>query len=441
MSDIPWKVVPPEENLFRTLGRQHPIENYIHKLRILAAHDNNVESAVVIEDRVVLPWLCEISNKSPDILELDSFRIMELRRDNRAQGRYDDDYEYTGGEDTKDKVFLPAHAENWGGHFVVKFEDASIHVLAACWGREYSSGLAWYYLAAGPNKEIVQKFLIRLKTRQKELRYQQIKSSIFNGSDYLTPRPNLDWDSVVLPKGVREKIEINVESFFKAKEVYKNAGLAYRRGILLVGPPGQGKSSILKVIASKYREYAYFLYGFSANEEDVKDNLISTFKVAESLAPAIVVLEDVDRLVKGNFMRTFLNILDGVVPQEGILVIASSNKPEELDPALTERPSRFDVVVRLDFPDVAQRKEYLQLKLADKFSVTDEGLNRLVDMTDKYSMAMLQEIHAGALLEHVRSGEPLDIKLLEVSVNRINESRKIVKDTQGKSDPIAGFSV
>ena len=85
-------------------------------------------------------------------------------------------------------------------------------------------------------------------------------------------------------------------------------------------------------------------------------NLARAFSTAADLAPAILCLEDLDSLVDAGSSRTqFLNLLDGLKPLEGVLVIGTTNHPESIDPAITKRPSRFDRVFVIPEPGLAQR--------------------------------------------------------------------------------------
>ncbi|MEZ6186193.1 MAG: ATP-binding protein [Planctomycetota bacterium] len=211
----------------------------------------------------------------------------------------------------------------------------------------------------------------------------------------LTP---LAWDAVVLPATLRAELEGCVREFFAAGELYRRHGVPHRRGILLAGPPGNGKTSILRAIGTS----AGVPVVVTAVDEG-GHNLARAFATAADLAPSILCLEDLDSLVGDGPERTqFLNLLDGLAPLEGVLVLATTNHPESIDPAITKRPSRFDRVFVIPEPDLAQREAYLARALAA--DAPPGAVTHLAEETAGYSVAFLKELVLQARLAAVRRG-------------------------------------
>jgi hypothetical protein len=197
------------------------------------------------------------------------------------------------------------------------------------------------------------------------------------------PRPEgLDWGDVVLPADQRNEIRQQVDSFFDAGGLYRRLGIPYRRGLLFTGPPGNGKTSALRIIASRRSEPFVWMTGSSGPDDDRLDRAIDRAVV---LAPAILCLEDVDSLLKEGAVSQFLNRIDGLAPLEGVLILATTNHPEDLDEAITNRPSRFDRVFVFDNPAAPERRAYLRRTFGAAF---DE---RLVAKSDGLSYAQLKE--------------------------------------------------
>ena len=191
------------------------------------------------------------------------------------------------------------------------------------------------------------------------------KIEVVNGDDI--PIVPVGWDEIVLPSGLTEAIRRNVEAFFQSEDRYRALGIPYRRGLLFAGPPGCGKTLMLKALA--YHSAAHIITVLG--KADVEDgNIDRALRSAGAQAPSIVFFEDLDKLVgsKNISLSHFLNILDGFKTLNGVMVIATANEPELLDPALLYRPSRFDRVWTFPLPEMEQRLALLRKRGGAYFS-------------------------------------------------------------------------
>lgn len=213
--------------------------------------------------------------------------------------------------------------------------------------------------------------------------------------------PNVSWDDVLLPDPLRAELRLTVSEFFANRELYRAHGLPHRRGVLLAGPPGNGKTTILRAIASEVEHPCLV-----ATLDDPNAGLYNcrlAFERAVELAPAVVCFEDLDALVdEGPLLSQFLNLLDGLESLEGVFVIATTNRPDRIDPAIAKRPSRFDRVFLIPEPDEGLRARYLERQLAKE--VPSAFLDWLAGETEGYSVAFLKELVLQGRLAAVRAG-------------------------------------
>ena len=166
------------------------------------------------------------------------------------------------------------------------------------------------------------------------------------------------WSDIVLPPSLIGAIRDSVEGFVASREAFSDLGFAWKRGILLIGPPGTGKTMVFKAIASSLPDLP-LLYVRDLEENCAKRESIKTiFERARKLAPCILTFEDMDGLITENNRTQFLNEMDGFESNEGLLIIASSNHPGKIDEALLKRPSRFDRVFHIGLPPLDERIEY-----------------------------------------------------------------------------------
>jgi hypothetical protein len=218
-----------------------------------------------------------------------------------------------------------------------------------------------------------------------------------------------DWDGVVLDAVTRRMVRTDFELFFEREDWFRQHNLPYRRGYLFWGPPGNGKTATLRVMAAHPHIRPYTL-DLSDMEEKSADVLHLFQKAAEN-TPALVILEDLDRAFPTEGKRTrertvsfqtLLNCLDGVGTQDGVIVVATANDPTCLDPAILKRPGRFDRVVQFRNPDTDLRRQYY-LRLSPV--LTGKQFEIAIEKTEGFSFAQLRETYilgAQSAFEHGR---------------------------------------
>lgn len=266
-------------------------------------------------------------------------------------------------------------------------------------------------------------------------------------SDYnynLITFPKTSWDEVILPDAQKASIRTSIEGFFKSEKLYKDLNIAWQRGLLMIGPPGNGKTMLCRAIASESK-MPFIMVRLDARSGDYMLNL--AWKMARTLSPAVICLEDVDRLFAhgGNgraSLTYFLNLLDGIQKNNhGILFIGTANHPEHIDKALVNRPSRFDRVFKIEAPNQESRRKYLA-GLVKNFKISEDAILKTIDATDKMSMAFLKEVVTQACLTAVFDGKkiPNDADLIEAALALKKQYKEAEKDFQ-KDTSIKSFGI
>lgn len=206
---------------------------------------------------------------------------------------------------------------------------------------------------------------------------------------------NYSWDRVVLDPTVLKMLKSDFESFFLREDWFKAKQLPFRRGYLLHGDPGNGKTSAIKAMMWAKGIDAYTLSFFDKNVGLAELNAV--FETASERKPSLVVLEDIDRAFPKSgskcaiSIQELLNAIDGIGTKEGIIVIATANNPADLDAAILKRPGRFDRTIKFDNPSYALRQKYFLSK--DPLLVTDSNFESALVESDGYSFAQLQEAY------------------------------------------------
>jgi ATP-dependent Zn protease len=379
-------------------------------------------------------YLLDYVRENPGVgVKVDAFN--EVRTDDML-GVADNSHPVTVGSEWDLKKELDGN--NWSGRIVVKWEGQELiydsfsvvtveggHIVITLLATKSNSAMRSFHA------ELDKYGKVRAKGKANRIR-------VVNGEDI--PLPSVTWEDVILPKGMAQEIRENVDGFFSSRQRYVDMGIPYRRGFLFAGAPGCGKTLTIKAL-TRSTQAAFFAVQATA---EVNDGMVEmAFQEAQRNAPAILIIEDIDRLIKAPkvSLSHFLNIMDGLKAMDGVLVLASCNHPENLDPALLQRPSRFDRVWRFAVPDAIQRKGLLEKRGSRYFS--PKALACVAEETSGFSMAYLQEIIVNALIHCAHNDTvPTDKHLLDsladLKAQRINAS-KPVEDLDTRENLGFGF--
>jgi predicted AAA+ superfamily ATPase len=186
----------------------------------------------------------------------------------------------------------------------------------------------------------------------------------------------------------------DIQNFWDRKDKYKQYNFVHKRGILMYGEPGCGKSGIIQLISKQLIENDGIIINIK-DQDDVDHfmDFIATFRKIEPNRPLIVLLEDIDSIAGENSHSTsrLLNILDGVKQIEDVVYIATTNYPEKLQDRITNRPSRFDRRYKVELPNEEIREAYIRHKLTDE-DIENVDINEWVKRTEGMSLSHLKEV-------------------------------------------------
>lgn len=206
---------------------------------------------------------------------------------------------------------------------------------------------------------------------------------------------NANFDNLILPAALKNEIRSDLGLFLESRSAYERYRIPWKRGILLLGPPGNGKTHTVKALINQYELPCLYVKSFKERRKTDEEGVRDVFKRARETTPCILVLEDLDALIGDENRAFFLNELDGFAANTGIFVLATTNHPERLDPAILNRPSRFDRKYYFELPDAAMRHQYIetwQSTVEPELRLTPAGLERAAALTEGFSYAYLKEL-------------------------------------------------
>ncbi len=246
------------------------------------------------------------------------------------------------------------------------------------------------------------------------------------------------FDDVILDDKLKDSIQNDIFNFLKSKQFYEDRNIPYKRGLLLCGPPGNGKTLLCKAIA-KTCGVPFFNIFFENPRSIHIGTIVDTYEEASIYGPAIVCMEDLDALFASDRNNTgfseFLNILDGINELNGIITVATTNHPEKIDMALIKRPGRFDKVYSIPLPGLKHIRAYYKM-MFDKLS--KKNLDIISRKSEDFSFAQLKEIYISSNLLCYESKKYPTLDLILKEIKHTKENIKNIKNSF-EEDKTMGF--
>jgi ATPase family associated with various cellular activities (AAA) len=209
------------------------------------------------------------------------------------------------------------------------------------------------------------------------------------------------FDNLILRAGLKEELRADVEQFFAARATYERYRIPWKRGVVLIGPPGNGKTHALKALINATGKPCLYVKSFASNCVTEHGTIRRVFHRARRTSPCLLVFEDLDSLVNDKNRAVFLNELDGFAVNTGVLTVATTNHPDKLDPAILDRPSRFDRKFHFELPGNDERRAYLvrwNESLESTIRLGEAEIEAAVEATEGFSFAYLKELFVSAMV-------------------------------------------
>ena len=233
-----------------------------------------------------------------------------------------------------------------------------------------------------------------------------------------------------------EKAEVKeLIDFLKSPKKFQKLGARIPKGVLLVGPPGTGKTLLARAVAGEANVPFYYISGSDFVELFVgvgASRVRDMFKQAKQNAPCLIFIDEIDAVgrqrgtglggghdEREQTLNQLLTEMDGFGVNEGIIIIAATNRPDVLDPALL-RPGRFDRQVTVSLPDAKEREAILKVHAKNKILAEDVTLKYLASRTSGFSGADLENLlNEAALLAVRRNKEKISMAEIDEAHDRV----------------------
>jgi len=250
------------------------------------------------------------------------------------------------------------------------------------------------------------------------------------------------WEQVILDADTKQDIKSNTLDFLRRAKALSEMGVPSRRGVLLSGPPGTGKTVICKALMNEAEGISCIsVSAYNLNDRYYINQL---YEFAEDIKPSIVFIEDIDLIAKsrteyhgeeGPPLNSLLEVLDGLQEQSDIVTVATTNNLDALDEAIVKRPSRFDRVITIPRPATGLRRELVDI-LSRKVRLNERIRSYITRRTERFTPAQVQEVVFSLAIEC--SGRTGYIRTEELNATEADVDR-VLSRINGIRNPNVGF--
>src|SRR5574337_390604 len=309
------------------------------------------------------------------------------------------------------------------GVFLIKSKDVEfLHAALFHKGNQQEDEVSFFIICSKKNYEGYIKLRNEFDEWVQERDRSNLHIRVIEGEDIPYTKDH-SWEDLFLPESIKGEIKSLVENFLESKEFYSKNKIPWKRGILLYGKPGNGKTSIIRTIISNYNFKPVTIVP-GANDEAVRE----AFTYAEEQSPSLLYFEDLDSLLEKSVdPSAFLNLMDGISAKNGLLVIATANEVKKLKANITDRPSRFDRKFEIPLPNAEMAYIYLKRWFGNLISLKKCKELAKYAAKHEFSYAYLKELYISTMFEALAHNRkvPTD-KDVQNSLNRLIKDKNLL---------------
>nr|POE94291.1 putative atpase yjob [Quercus suber] len=327
------------------------------------------------------------------------------------------------------------------GHYTFRWNDRDFPFYSVGWLERAGNFASYYYILADRDDDTAVDDLIKVVGKWSTRLHEEIY--VFDNGNWQknhrlwTSVQNASWDDVILNEAMKETLISDVTTFFDSRAIYEEYGVPWKRGIILHGTPGCGKTISVKALMNSLQSKdvaSLYVKSINTAQGSMQRSVRSIFTQARAMAPCLLIFEDLDSLVGSEVRSYFLNEVDGLEDNNGLLMLGSTNHLDRLDPGIAKRPSRFDRKYHYALPGRRERFlycQYWQHKLAKNSNVDfqDRICDIVAELTEGFSFAYLKELFVQALLAIVGGRADVtddDLIVPDATLAKVAEETKVI---------------
>jgi hypothetical protein len=343
----------------------------------------------------------------------------------------------TGPSSHRDAVAFGIHLFRYGGEPVVVHQRRANMQFGGRAGLEVIAPEE----VCGPLLADVRRLMVERSVFRGQLlsfgQSEEAFASSVGGISFLE-RPAMSAADVVLPAGALERIERHVVGTAQHRERLRAAGRHLKRGLLLHGPPGTGKTHTVRYLVSQVPEVTVIVLSGNA-----LGHVGAATEFAHALEPSIVVVEDVDLIAEHRELHlgpqpllfTLLDAIDGLTSEADVAFVLTTNRVDLLEEALVQRPGRVDLAVEIPRPDAGARRRLVDLYAAG-LSFSDAALASAAERTDGATASFFKELFRRVVLTAAVRDVPVSDELLGDLVDEmLTDAEQLTRSLLGSGVP------
>jgi hypothetical protein len=311
------------------------------------------------------------------------------------------------------------------GVFLIKSKEVEfLHSALFMKGNQNEDEVSFFVICSNSNYEAYLKLRNEFDAWAQMRDRSSLHIRVIDGED-LPYTKDATWEDLFLPPDLKLEIKSMVENFLSSKDFYAEKKIPWKRGLLLWGNPGCGKSSLIRTIMSAYN-FKPITIASGSDDNAVRE----AFAYAEEQSPSLLYFEDLDSMLeRNNDISNFLNLMDGISAKNGLFVIATANEVKKLKSNITDRPSRFDRKFEIPLPTVDMANKYLKRWFGKLLTAKRSKELAKYAVKGRFSYAYLKELYISAMFEALANNrkEPTEADIV-VALERLIKDKQMLNN-------------